>query len=470
MEEKYDASVEQPDSDSKHQETSTGEDFVAPGVAVVRTNTPRPLPFNLVAAKTDLPLAPGKSSPAADFPIRAPEAPPLPEGEKASDTPEARTPVKVPQTPAMPVTSEFLWLFEYGLNMDPAYLNRPERLAGSAFAYGPAVLKNYRLVFEGLDACTGKVLASIDHLQGSQTDTEVWGVLYRVPRRFASSDNNEPSLLDKVHSSETFAPVEVQVCEAYRQREIACITYLASETTRLQVRQLSPEQRIPEASYLSRLLQVARKQKLPASYLHTIEELIRPVSVLTSPLPATLPEQNTEPLLVITREKEPGEKSSAPEAHFDGQTNFRDRPSALHLERWLMTFATYVSSLLVGAIALVMALGLGLDISTPNSTLVPPGIPWYAFLYGLVGGCVSCIISLGKPGQAYPSTFVVLTWFARPFLGAFLGALACLLLDSGIILVSTQPLQHFAACAIVSTSAGFCEGPIFAHKNKKWAS
>src|SRR5437764_9292513 len=43
---------------------------------------------------------------------------------------------------------EFLWLFEYGFEMDLPLLNSPERLDGLALLYGSAVLKGYRIVFE----------------------------------------------------------------------------------------------------------------------------------------------------------------------------------------------------------------------------------------------------------------------------------------------------------------------------------
>ena len=50
----------------------------------------------------------------------------------------------VPPTPKLMLSEgpqEFIWLFEYGLEMDPAILNGHELLEGCALLYGPAVLR-----------------------------------------------------------------------------------------------------------------------------------------------------------------------------------------------------------------------------------------------------------------------------------------------------------------------------------------
>lgn len=467
MEEKYELSVEQSDSEKECQKASPEEDFVVPGVAIVRSNTPRPLPFSLVPARTELPLSPSQSS--ADFPVEAPDAPPLPEEEESGTPAETEN-----QQPALPIArqraNEFLWLFEYALDMDPLHLNRPERLDGSAFAYGPAVLKGHRLVFEGLDARNGQVLASLgtgpDYL-----DEEVWGVLYRVPRRFSRSQHNEVSLLDKVHLPETFVPLEIQVRESYRQREITCITYVASEAARRQVGQLSSECRFPEIAYLKRLLQVARRQKLPDTYVHMMEELVRPALPASSALPTTPPEQNTEPLPAVLAEQAFADEEQAPrqaEAAFaldESEVDLWNIVGPVHVERWLMAFAGYVSLLLICALSLSIMQGLGLGRALFSGSFAHLAVPWYAFLYGLTGGCISCIMTLGRPLRIYPPEFVVLTWFIRPFLGAFLGALAYLALNSGIVFISAQTTQRFAMSAVVCALAGFCEGRIILRRS-----
>src|SRR5258707_2966111 len=272
MEENNKVSMDSLD-EGKAGEAPASDDYAAPGAPIVRSSTPRALPF-LLPAKTELPLAP--TSGQVGFPAEAPEAPPLPE-EPARETAEqmralaARQEAEVSEIELIsrgPV-NEFVWLFEYALDMDPVRLNRPEGLDGSAFAYGPAMLKGYRLVFEGLDTRSGQVLASL-HEARDQPGAEVWGILYRVPRRYTRGDAGEMPLLDKVHIAETFVPLEAQVREPYRQREVACITYVASAITRQQVQQMPQENRQPEPDYFKRLLQVARRQKLPATYLRVL--------------------------------------------------------------------------------------------------------------------------------------------------------------------------------------------------------
>ena len=463
--------------ETKDGDVPASEGYVAPGVPIVRTSTPRPLPF-LLPAKTELPLAP--SSARTGFPDRAPDAPPLPEEpvEAAETRSQNSAPVSRPaaetreadlveRTPA----SEFLWLFEYALDMDPLLLNRPERLNGSAFAYGPALLKGYRLAFDGLDAPGGHVIASLVETP-DQPETEVWGMLYRVPRRYAGGKAGEVALLDKIHHAETFVPLEVRVREPYRQREITCITYVASEETRQQVLQMSLKDRLLEPAYLKRLLQIARRQKLPANYLRTLEERLPPSIPAASPLPTTPPEQDTEPLpaFMVERTMNAFSETAAMEtpvervAQRSSARESRSGPwEVLHpagLERWLMVFALYISLLLLATLVLAIFQGLGFWREVFNDAFTPLGIPWYVLLYGLLGGCISCIISLGRPVRAYPPTFVVLTWFVRPFLGALLGSLAYLILNSGSILLSAQPAQHFALCSTAGALAGFCEGKL----------
>lgn len=565
----------------KPRETSAEHNYVAPGVPIVRSSTPRPVPF-FQPMKTELPLAPSASS--ASFPAQAPDAPPLPEEPTSIDEGETEQLPSVTPQPATesaesdagqaprPVASEFIWLFEYALDMDAARLNRPERLNGSAFAYGPALLKGYRLAFEGLDARAGHVVASLRE-ERNLPEAEVWGMLYRVPRRFTIGENGEASLLDRVHCADTFVPIEVQVHEPYRQREITCIAYIAVEATRQRVSQLASENRLPEPAYCKRLLQIARRQKLPISYLRVLEDLVPPGIPAATSLPTAPPEQNTEPLLAmsanrtfrqrlseqkaidpLTESNEPDApprqvdprpaersesrpsawkaKSPSVEARLSpwkakrqalerneppdpwqaepaaeqypdpwqaepsagprpdpwqvDQRTAEPRPASRQadtpvarsgsrptpwsvpypsgIERWLMVFALYVSLLLLGALVLAIFQGMGFWPNVFTKNFTPLGIPWYVLLYGLLGGCASCVISLNRPASGYPPAFVVLTWFARPFLGAILGAFAYLLLNSGAVVLSAQPAQHFALSAVISGLAGLCEGKLLLRK------
>jgi hypothetical protein len=459
------------DADGSEREAPAGAKYVAPGVPVVRTSTPRPGPF-FIPAKTELPLAP--SAPASDFPAQPPEAPPLPEESEGLE--KARSEGAVQPTPGpvaagasrVPASaaSEFIWLFEYALDMDPVQLNRPERLNGAAFAYGPALLKGYRLVFDGLDA-RGHVVASLDKAPEEMAEAEIWGVLYRVPRRLTRAEAGEVALLDKVHGAGSFVPLEVRVREPYRQREISCLTYVASQETRRRVEQLPLGARSPQPAYLKRLLQIARHQKLPVSYLDTLERLL-PENI-SGTVPTTPPEHDTEPLPAVLSGKQPPrlEPPDFPGAEADARPVPRRVPSQLRAERHLMVFALYLTGLVVCTLVLAVFQGLAFWPEVFNNAFTPLGVPWYVLLYGLLGGCISCVISLNRLPLGEVPGFVVLTWFLRPFLGAMLGAFAYLLLNSGAILLSSQPAQHFALCSIVGALAGLCEGKVL-RGGKAW--
>src|SRR5207248_4966370 len=71
---------------------------------------------------------------AANFPAQAPIAPPLPEEPETRQEPISNGAPAVLSTPEVETDedSEFVWLFEYGLEMEPEYLNSPERLNGLA--------------------------------------------------------------------------------------------------------------------------------------------------------------------------------------------------------------------------------------------------------------------------------------------------------------------------------------------------
>lgn len=494
MEEQYEKNADQPARKAEKADASAAGKYVVPGAPIVRASTPRPMPFGIIPSKTELPLAPSKAVP--PFPAEAPEAPPVPE-DPASETaaPGLQEP---PGTPGLmadltpkALASEFLWLFEYALDMDPALLNRPERLDGSAFAYGPAVLHGYQLVFEGLDT-RGHVLASLDAAP-EQPGAEVWGILYRVPRRLTRRDDERASVLDKAHYTETFVPLEVQVRDTYRQREISCLTYVASASTRERVNQLAAAERTPDPAYLKRLLQVARRQKLPDGYLQTLEGLLPATLPAATPLPTTPPEHTTDPLPAVlpghdlrkqlsgtaqmsaSPESEAGQASDAPETTLPDTSAENvpgpwDAPYPAYLERWMMSFALYICLLLLSTLVLAIFQGLGVWGTVFTGGFAPLGTPWYVLLYGLLGGCISCVLSLSRPRFTYPPAFVVLTWFIRPFLGATLGALAYLVLTSGIIMLSAQPAQHFALCSLAGALAGFCEGRLLLGKKRRHGS
>jgi hypothetical protein len=453
------------DASGKARDASTETKYVAPGVPIVRSSTPRPGPL-FMPAKTTLPQAP--AVPVSDFPAQPPEAPPLPEGgESAEKIAEAQAAQAIPAQGASRVAQlpagEFLWLFEYALDMDPLQLNRPDRLHGAAFVYGPAFLQGYRLVFEGLDA-QGHVLASLATVPEDIPESGVWGVLYRVPRHLTRAPAGEVALLDKVHGPDAFVAHQVSVREPYRQREVACLTYIATRETRQRVEQLPAYEQMPQPAYLRRLLQVARRQKLPASYLVTLERLLPCRTPALASLAA--PELDTEPLPVVQAGGNlQSNTADAPAEAADPQVLSAGLLSLARSERWLLAFVCYLALLLLCTLGLAVLQGLAFWPGIFNDAFTPLGVPWYVLLYGLLGGCVSCVISLNRLAGSPPG-FVVLTWFLRPFLGALLGAFAYLLLNSGAFLLTSRPVQHFALCAIVGALAGLGEGKLLPGGNR----
>lgn len=464
--EEHDTINEELSAQQAEAQETAPESTTTSNVSIVRTSTPRFQPLGAMPAKTTLPLAPtGKP---VHFPVAAPDAPPVP--EESGDTEKISTlskltPQNTAQTTTKSLTGEFLWLFEYGLDMDPVRLNRPARLNGSAFAYGPAVLHGYRLVFEGWHARTRQVRASLAATP-DEPESEVWGLLYRVPRRLTQREKQQASALDTAHHAETYVVQEVRVHDAYRQREITCLTYVATSRTRQHVAQLSPAERTPDPAYVKQLVQIARRQKLPGSYIRTLEDLITPA---TTPLPTTPPTHTTDPLPAVLSEHDPLPMNNITQAAPQEENALGpwDVPYPVALSRWMMSFALYVCLLLLATLMLAIVQGLGILPAIFNNNFAPLGVPWYVLLYGLLGGCISCIVSLSRPRFTYPPTFVVLTWFLRPFLGAMLGALSYLVLNSGLVLLDTHPLQHFALCSLVGALAGLCEGRLLFGKPAK---
>jgi hypothetical protein len=114
--------------------------------------------------------------------------------------------------------------------------------------------------------------------------------------------------------------------------------------------------------------------------------------------------------------------------------------------------------LVLTTLALAILQALGAWSLALTASFSPLGVPWYVLVYGLLGGCVSCMLTLTREPTMRPPIFVLLTWFARPYIGALLAALAYLVLNTGFLLLSNQPLQRYALFSIVAALAGLCEG------------
>ena len=451
------------DGDRDHQESRiSGE--VAPGAPIVRSSTPRPLSFGLFGPNTSQSQAtqqPGHDTTSV-FPIEAPSAPPLPEecgeteqgGEETPGALEA-TPLPGRSEPAEELPGEFLWLFEYGLEMDSAILNSSERLDGLALLYGPAVLKGYELTFDVISSRGGPGVASI--LPSRKREAEVWGILYRVPRRLTARLDNEPALLDRIHSAAPpdglFERLSVTAHEAYRGREITCITYIASATARNQFHLLPRDRQIIDPIYAQRLLETARKQKLPGDYLHELRGLIAPHESVQPAVPGTAVEQNTEPLPVFFDERRT--LAAAP--------GVRRAPSQPR-NTGMVIFALYLVCSLLVVFTFAILQGLGVASNLFAGGFAPLDIPLFVLVYGLIGGCLSCIVSLGRHHPTNLPNFVLITWFTRPWIGSILAVLAYLLLNSGLFVLTANVEQHHTLYSLLAVLAGACESRLFYRK------
>lgn len=414
-----------------------GEAVVAPGVHIVRGNTPRPLSF----------------SQNSSFPVEAPTAPPLPEesGERddSADEQLKQTPLPISKLPEA-TEPEFTWLFEYGPEMDAAYLNSAERLAGAALLYGPGVLRGYALTFDVLNARGGQVVATI--VPSRSRGDEVWGILYRVPARTLKAQENALPLLDRMHSAAQpdglFERIEVTVHEVYRERDIACVTYIASTVARNEYHLLPRQHQTADGDYLQRLIEAAQKQKLPESY---VEELSRDIAGEQNieAWPSRFREHNTEPLPAIvspTRAVAPSQQRGA------GQIPWR---------RGGIIFAAYMACALAAALLAALIQGSTIGSGLLAASFIPPGVPWFILVYGFMGGCLSGIVTLGRYQAAFPPNFVLIVWFTRPFIGAVLAVIAYLFLNSGLLALSGNAIQHNALFSLLAVLAGSCEGWLF---------
>jgi hypothetical protein len=418
----------------------------------------------------------GQGNGGAAFPTKAPVAPPLPE-ECEEDEDQAINMVEATPLPLQGQgfdegTSEFMWLFEYGLEMDSAVLNAPEKLDGAALYYGPAVLKGYRVALDAIETPEGKPLLTL--LPDTGRGAAVWGVLYRVPTRLAARGEGEASLLDAIHFAAPPAPlfssITVVVHESYRGRAIVCTTYMATPAALEQFRHRreGKQGEHTDAAFAQRLLEIARQRALPDEYVQKLrsqsEKLMGEPPAVGAPVAQATPpgervataagqEQDTEPLHVLTdREK----------ASTISETVREDKAMGAGRSRGgMMAFAVYLVALLLLVLVLAVLQGMGVASTVFTASFTPLGIPWFILVYGLLGGCVSSIISLGRRGLAAPPTFVLITWFTRPFIGALLAMLAYLLLNSGLLALNGSASQHVALFSLLAGLAGLAEGWLF---------
>jgi hypothetical protein len=462
------------------QEKETGE--LAPGITIVRGSTPRPVTLGpllsaLSSGQWPVQDQPGDETPLPDFPTSAPSAPPVPEELSAVEEDaitENAAPTSHPAQAPTEEPQEFDWLFEYSLEMDTSILNSPERLDGAALLYGPAVLKGYSILFgsvedQGEKGKGRRTVATI--VSGSDANAEVWGVLYRIPRRVCSRVDGASALLDAVHDAvppgRLFRPVQASVRETYRNRDIECVTYIVTDAVQERMKPYVPMQGSTDMLYVQRVSALAKKLGLPDVYLsaymshanQTVAERHTervPVTTMmrvepdTEPLPS-FREIDKTPLLV---QVEDAQKTAAI-IHQEQQA------PAIPSSPWLIIFAVYlaVELLIVLIFAVLQGMGFGNTVLTNDFTLL--GVPWLVLTYGLLGGCMSCIISLGRLRSTHPPAFIVITWFTRPYVGAALALFSYLFLTSGFFIFDRSGGKHDAFFLLVGALAGLCEGWIF---------
>ncbi len=449
-------------------------------VPIVRGNTPRPFMYNAITTIPPSQLPDEQSSSGTNpafstlFPTKPPSAPPLPEEPDDYNETEERlytTPKSLPSLTQE--TQTFAWLFEYGLEMDSTLLNTPERLDGLALLYGPVVLKGYKLVLECYDEYNiTRTAARI--VPDTQPDAQVWGVLYRVPQHITEKRGNEPTPLEMVHVSpkSNSQVMHVVVHEIYRNRVLPCITYGWRDTTNLHPLS-STEIQDGLDLYVRRLTSIAKKQKLPDTYVKTLAHLPLVTSMpVTASVHAeqretapSLPivsmiktEQHTEPLAALDK---------AVHSHTPLPSQVQRVPVKHYPQRWYIAFALYLFFLLLAILSLAIVQGIGIANDTLNEKLLLLGVPWLVLVYGLLGGCISSIITLGRtlhPVEA--PVFVVITWFTRPFIGAMLAVLTYLLLSSGLFIPASNIAgRHEPLFLLIGALAGVCEGWLFLRKH-----
>lgn len=459
-----------------------------PDIPVVRSNTPRPFSFQLLTTHNGQPHVLQTTADAlAAFPREAPSAPPVPEEVNEPET-DVRADEVGGSTPLPLATSfvgdgdtaqEFIWLFEYGLEMDSAVLNAPERLHNLAFLYGPAVLKGYQLAFAVDDSRQEqkeqreRVVATI--VPSSLPGAEVWGIVYRIPRRLTESQGGEPARLDQAHDAvppaSLFERMHVTVYETYRGRELSCITYVALPSTRSQTTG------VPNAALAQRLLKTIRKHQLPDDYapailfadgkerdeqearidarathgISTLSTLSTLPTLPVLPAPLTRAEQNTEPLPVVMERPDTPLPDAEP----------RDLLTTASHHVGLIVFAGYLVVLLLAALSLAIVQGLGIAGSVFNTSFMPLNVPWYIPVYGLIGGSVSCLVMLGRQRVTILPMYALLAWYMRPLIGCVLAMMVYLLLNSGLFATVGDVGQHVMLFSLLSSIAGYGEGWLF---------
>ena len=160
-------------------------------------------------------------------------------------------------------------------------------------------------------------------------------------------------------------------------------------------------------------------------------------------------EQNTDPLPTVKEDSCVGDAIG-----YKSQTLLQTNWS-------LVIFSVYLAVLLVIVLAFAVLQGMGFGQDVLTNDFSPLEVPWLVIMYGLLGGCISSLLSLGRLRAPHPPLFVIITWFVRPYIGAVLAIFAYVLLTSGVFLVGQDVEKHLTFFWLVGALAGFSEGWLF---------
>ena len=133
----------------------------------------------------------------------------------------------------------------------------------------------------------------------------------------------------------------------------------------------------------------------------------------------------------------------------------------------LVGFAIYLLCMLLVVLILAVIQGVSLTSDVLTSGVELLGVPWMVLVYGLLAGCVSCLVTLGRYQHINPPVFVLITWYARPFAAAVLALFAYLMLNSGLLLAEGNMARYQGFALVVGAIAGLCEGWLFLRHNER---
>lgn len=130
-------------------------------------------------------------------------------------------------------------------------------------------------------------------------------------------------------------------------------------------------------------------------------------------------------------------------------------------QRWLIAFSLYLAGLVLILLLVAVVQGMGGARDNLTGGFTPLGVPWQVLIYGLLGGCISCIVSLSNIRVSDPPLFVMITWFTRPFIGSILALFSYILLTSGLFMLGGSVDRHPSFFWLAGTFAGLCEWWLF---------